>query len=179
MNTFFFTNLYEGGFATLRRWTRKIDIFSFNLILIPFNQSGVHWCLFMINTKKKIIELYDSLAYSEVDAGKKLLQYLADELWDKKHKIFDVNKWKISCMEVSFYCCLKTIFLNVTNRHISINSHLFQGIPHQLNGSDCGVFTCTIAEHLTRKASLTFTQEDMPYFRKKMCLEIIQGHLLL
>ncbi|XP_026469904.1 sentrin-specific protease 1-like [Ctenocephalides felis] len=151
MSTFFFTKLCRGEFESLRRWTRKVDLFSYDLIPIPFNQNDVHWCLFLINMKKKVIEFYDSLGHNDIDSSKKLLQYLSDELWDKKHQILDVNKWKLSCMK---------------------------GIPQQLNGTDCGVFTCTNAEYLTRNASLSFTQQDMPYFRKKMCFEIVQGSLL-
>lgn len=52
-------------------------------------------------------------------------------------------------------------------------------IPQQMNGSDCGMFACTFAEFLTRNAKITFSQEHMPYLRKKMVVEIIEGDLLI
>lgn len=52
-------------------------------------------------------------------------------------------------------------------------------IPQQMNGSDCGMFACTFAEFISRNAKITFSQEHMPYLRKKMVVEIIKGELLI
>ena len=48
--------------------------------------------------------------------------------------------------------------------------------PHQNNGHDCGVFTCQTARHRARELSRhpAFTNNDMPYFRRRMVEEIIQ-----
>lgn len=54
-----------------------------------------------------------------------------------------------------------------------------EDIPQQMNGSDCGMFSCTFAEFITRNAKITFKQEDMPYLRKKMVVEIMSGELLI
>ena len=51
-------------------------------------------------------------------------------------------------------------------------------IPQQMNGSDCGVFTCLFAEYLSRGAMLTFSQSDIPYFRKRMVYEICKNQIL-
>lgn len=34
----------------------------------------------------------------------------------------------------------------------------FQEIPQQMNGSDCGMFTCKYAEYITKDKPITFTQ---------------------
>merc|ERR1719318_297181 len=47
-----------------------------------------------------------------------------------------------------------------------------------MNGSDCGMFTCKFAEYLSRRAKFTFSQRDMPYFRKRMVYEIVKNKLL-
>ena len=47
-----------------------------------------------------------------------------------------------------------------------------------MNGSDCGMFACKFAEYLSRDARLTFTQEHMPYFRRRMVYEIVTKKLL-
>ena len=43
-NTFFYPKVMSGGQASVKRWTRKVDIFSYDYILIPVHL-GMHWCL--------------------------------------------------------------------------------------------------------------------------------------
>lgn len=43
-NTFFFTKLKTAGYQAVKRWTKKADIFSVDLLLVPIHL-GVHWCL--------------------------------------------------------------------------------------------------------------------------------------
>ena len=52
-----------------------------------------------------------------------------------------------------------------------------RGIPQQGNMSDCGVFACTFAERLARKAPFDFTQADMVPIRRRMILDIKQKQL--
>jgi len=45
--------------------------------------------------------------------------------------------------------------------------------PQQENGYDCGVFTCQFMESLSRgEETFNFTQENMPYLRRRMIWEI-------
>lgn len=82
-----------------------------------------------------------------------------------------------------------------------------QEIPQQMNGSDCGMFTCKYADYITKDKPITFTQviqttmiqiicleywrtswliqrlcsysqTHMPYFRKRMVWEILNHKLL-
>ena len=48
-------------------------------------------------------------------------------------------------------------------------------IPTQHNGVDCGVFLCTYAERISRKAGFNFYQSNMSLFRWKMTWEILNG----
>ena len=50
-------------------------------------------------------------------------------------------------------------------------------MPAQQNGSDCGVFMTRTADYLARDGRLDFTQADMPYFRRRMVLEILHTTL--
>lgn len=43
-NTFFYPKLRKSGYCAVRRWTKKTDIFSKDILLIPIHL-GVHWCL--------------------------------------------------------------------------------------------------------------------------------------
>lgn len=59
-NTFFCSTLREQGYDKVKRWTKKVDIFAKDLLLIPINQS-YHWTLGVIDLKKKQVFVYDSL----------------------------------------------------------------------------------------------------------------------
>lgn len=51
-------------------------------------------------------------------------------------------------------------------------------IPQQLNGTDCGVFMCMCARHLSERAPFLFSQSDIPVLRKLIVLEILNKQLL-
>jgi hypothetical protein len=59
-NTFFCTTLLESGYAKLRRWTKRVDIFAKDMVLIPVN-SSLHWTLAVFDFRKKQLAMYDSL----------------------------------------------------------------------------------------------------------------------
>ncbi|KAG1652694.1 Sentrin-specific protease 1 [Nymphon striatum] len=149
-NTFFYPKLMNGGHRALKRWTRKVDIFSYQFILIPVHL-GMHWCLAVIDFKQKEIRYYDSLGNKNNECLKALREYICDESFDKKKQEFDTSVWSLICPK---------------------------DIPQQMNGSDCGMFACIYAEYITREAEITFTQEDMPYFRRRMVYEILTKELL-
>ena len=150
MNTFFLPKLMKTGFDAIKRWTRKMDIFSFDIILVPVHLD-VHWCLALINLKKKCVNFYDSMGSDKNDILKALLNYLEKEHMHKKNSPFDTSDFTLE---------------NVKE------------IPKQMNGSDCGMFTLKYAEYLSRNASITFTQEDMPYFRRRMVYEIVNNRVI-
>lgn len=150
MNTFFYPKLVSGGHSSLKRWTRKIDIFSKDLIVVPIHL-GIHWCVSIIDFKNKTLKYYDSMGSPNYKCLQVLKQYLQDEYVDKKKKTFEFLGWNCECMK---------------------------NIPLQMNGSDCGVFSCMFAEYICSNKKLDFSQEDMPYFRKKMVYEILTVKLL-
>lgn len=151
-NTFFFTKVKSAGYQAVKRWTKKIDIFSVDLILVPIHL-GVHWCLAVVDFRKKTITYYDSMGGMNMEACRILMQYLKQESLDKKGKEFDANGWQL---------------LNKSSREI----------PQQMNGSDCGMFACKYADYVTKDKRITFTQQHMPYFRKRMVWEILHQTLL-
>ena len=150
MNTFFYPKLLSGGHASLKRWTRKIDVFAQDIVVVPIHL-GIHWCMSIIDFRDKTIKYFDSMGSANPQCLKALRQYLEDESLDKKKKPFDTSDWKLE----------------------SVND-----IPQQMNGSDCGVFSCMFAEFICANKRITFTQQNMPYFRNKMVYEILNGRLL-
>lgn len=151
-NTFFIPTLASRGHAGVKRWTRKVDIFTYDVLPVPVHVSGVHWCMAIIRMKDKIIRYYDSMGNSNPNVLDNLERYLMEESMDKRKVSLDTSDWKKECI---------------------------RDCPQQGNGSDCGVFSCMFAEHLTRNASLKFSQNEMPYFRQKMVLEIATGKLIM
>lgn len=151
-NTFFFPKLRSAGYSTVRRWTKKMDIFSVDILLVPVHL-GVHWCLSVVDIRKKSITYFDSMGGNNDEACGILLQYLQQESKDKKGKELDTSDW-------------------------TLKSKRRNEIPQQMNGSDCGMFTCKYAEYITKDKPITFTQKHMPYFRKRMVWEIIHQKLL-
>lgn len=146
-NTFFYSKLRDNGYSSIKRWTRRVDIFDYTYLLVPVHL-GNHWCLAFINFSNKTLSYYDSLGFSTNRCCDTLINYLKEESMDKRKTEFDTENWR------------------------SINAFTEDKIPTQHNSSDCGVFACTYAEYLTREAKLDFTQDQMDYFRRKMIYEI-------
>ncbi|XP_062871514.1 sentrin-specific protease 1 [Trichomycterus rosablanca] len=151
-NTFFFPKLRSSGYSAVRRWTKKVDIFSVQIILVPIHL-GVHWCLSVIDLRKKNITYFDSMGGENYAACRILLDYLKQESKDKKAEELDASYW--------------ILYSKKRNE-----------IPQQMNGSDCGMFTCKYAEYITKDKPITFTQRHMPYFRRRMVWEILNRKLL-
>ena len=43
-NTFFYPKIINGGHSSVRRWTKRVDVFAMDYILVPVHL-GMHWCL--------------------------------------------------------------------------------------------------------------------------------------
>ncbi|CAE6369147.1 unnamed protein product [Rhizoctonia solani] len=151
-NTFFFAKLEEMGYEKSRigKWTKKIDIFKKDVVLIPVNLGNAHWTCAAINFQKKRIEYHDSMGRKRGKIYKILRDYLSSEHKDKKKKDFDFTGWE---------------------------DHFDENAPQQENGYDCGVFSCQYMECLSRGAPFGFSQENMSYLRQRMILEITRGKL--
>ncbi|KZT74848.1 cysteine proteinase [Daedalea quercina L-15889] len=146
-NTFFWSKLGEGyKKSKLARWTKKIDIFAKDVILIPINHNNSHWTAAAINFHKRRIESYDSMGMQRRNVFKLLREYLNAEHMDKRGRPFDFTGWK---------------------------DYVLEDTPQQENGFDCGVFTCQFLETLARgEEKFLFKQANMPYLRRRMVLEI-------
>lgn len=150
-NTFFFQKLQNGGQAGVKRWTKKVDIFGQDLMVIPVHLR-FHWCMCLVDMRRKRVEYMDSMNGEEPGCLELVLTYLIDEHIDKKGRPLDVDEWETKYL---------------------------QNVPQQMNGSDCGMFAITFAEFASRGAPFNFSQKDMPYLRRKAIWEITQGRLLL
>ncbi|KAI9482911.1 MAG: hypothetical protein EXX96DRAFT_124425 [Benjaminiella poitrasii] len=148
-STFFFSTLQDQGYAKIRRWTKRVDIFAKDLLFIPINQS-YHWVLGVIDMKNKKVLVYDSLGGDHDRMLSVFLDYLKQEHLDKKKTPFDSTGWVMVAPK---------------------------DIPRQGNMSDCGAFTCTFAERLSRQQPFTFSQDDMVTIRRRIALNIYKKEL--
>jgi len=149
-NTFFWSKLQAEGYerARLAKWTKKFDIFSKDVVLIPINHHNSHWTGAAINFRRKRIESYDSMNLDRRSIFKGLRHYLELEHQNKKKKPFDFTGWE---------------------------DYDPEDTPQQENGYDCGVFTCQFLEALSRGEEVfNFSQRNMPYLRRRMIWEV--GH---
>lgn len=149
-NTFFYPRLLEKGHDGIKRWTKKVNIFGYDLVLIPVHL-GLHWCLAVIDFKQRKIMYYDSMGGQNNECLNSLKAYLKDESKDKRKTDYDTSNWKLEAVK---------------------------NIPQQMNGSDCGMFALKYGEYITRGAKITFTQAHMPYFRQRTVYEIIMNKIL-
>lgn len=95
---------------------------------------------------KKTVYVYDSLGGNHDATLSLFLSYLEEEHLDKKKTKLDTSDWK---------------------------KETPKDIPQQENMSDCGAFTCTFAERLSRYESFNFSQKDMVNIRRRMVLNIL------
>jgi sentrin-specific protease 1 len=149
-STFFWSKLQGEGYerARLAKWTKKIDIFAKDVVLIPINHNNSHWTGAAINFRMKRIESYDSMNLNRRQVFKGLRHYIDLEHQNKKKEPFDFTGWE---------------------------DHEPDDTPQQENGYDCGVFTCRFLEALSRgEEKFNFSQRDMAYLRRRMIWEI--GH---
>ncbi|KAI8055210.1 hypothetical protein BDF22DRAFT_373480 [Syncephalis plumigaleata] len=149
-NTFFYSTLNDTGYTRVRRWTKRVDIFTKDFLIIPVHL-GMHWCCAVVNFRKKRIEYYDSLFGSNRHCFTLLRDYLQKESLDKRKCEFNMDDWQ---------------------------DYEAKDIPGQANGYDCGVFACTFAEYASRAEPFDFTQKNMKHLRAVMVYEIVSGSLL-
>ncbi|XP_065863656.1 ubiquitin-like-specific protease ESD4 [Euphorbia lathyris] len=154
-NTFFYKKLTSGAakkydYKAVRRWTteRKLGYFLIECdkIFVPVHRD-IHWVLAIINRKEKKFQYLDSLKGRDFEALEFLAKYFVDEVKDKCKKDIDVSNWE---------------------REFLVD------LPTQQNGFDCGVFMIKYADFYSRDIGLCFSQEHMPYFRKRTAKEILR-----
>uniref|UniRef100_A0A915DX45 Ubiquitin-like protease family profile domain-containing protein n=1 Tax=Ditylenchus dipsaci TaxID=166011 RepID=A0A915DX45_9BILA len=148
-NTNFFNKLKRNA-ASAMRWTMKVDLQSFDIILVPIHLPG-HWALSIMDMRRKGMYYFDSMLGDGRDCLRELREFLVLESVAKRGKAFNTMDWT---------------FLSVKT------------IPTQMNGSDCGVFLCRCAECIARDADTDFKAADMNEFRKKIVQGIKSGKLI-
>lgn len=142
-NSFFYDKLRTKGYEGVKRWTKNVDIFNKELLLIPIHLE-VHWSLICVNVKQKKIVYLDSQRTLNRRCPKHICRYLEAEA-DKKNRPDFRDGWK-------------GVFR--------------MNIARQNNDSDCGAFVLQYSKFLALGLPFTFTQQDMPKLRRLMYKEL-------
>uniref|UniRef100_A0A8C3N6F5 SUMO specific peptidase 2 n=2 Tax=Thraupidae TaxID=400783 RepID=A0A8C3N6F5_GEOPR len=151
-NTFFYSKLSSTSHKGVKKWTKGVDIFEHDVILVPIHLR-IHWTLLVVDLREKTIKYFDSLGQKGDHICKTVLKYLEEESREKRNIELTASEWTLHSMGT-------------------------EEIPQQNNGNDCGVFVCKFADFISRDKPIIFTPEHMPYFRRKMVWEIIHQQLL-
>ncbi|KAJ8278317.1 hypothetical protein GJAV_G00086320 [Gymnothorax javanicus] len=142
-NSFFHRQLVAKGYEGVKRWTKKVDLFSKTLLLIPIHLE-IHWSLITVDVPHRTIHFYDSQGIMFKYAVENILKYILAEAKEKQRTVYQKG-WKMT-----------------------VN----KSIPQQKNDSDCGVFVLEYCKRLALKQPLHFTQEDMPKVRMRIYKEL-------
>ncbi|CAF0797541.1 unnamed protein product [Didymodactylos carnosus] len=148
-STFFYEKLSKEGAEKMTRWTRKVNIFAYDIILIPIHLTN-HWALATIDVNQTRIQYYDSLGGSNELCLALLYSFVTNEYKSKLQQQIP-STWRGQQMTT---------------------------IPAQRNRSDCGVFCCQFSKYIAREWPIDFTQDNMPQFRTQMIYEIASKKLL-
>lgn len=98
LNSFFHRQLITKGYEGVKRWTKRVDLFSKHLLLVPVHLE-VHWCLVTADFVEKKICLYDSQGLDLHEIARNILKYLLKEAKEKKQTAFKEG-WTVSLVEV-------------------------------------------------------------------------------
>lgn len=152
MKTFFLPRLERKGYNAVRRWTRnlKSDIFTYQKIIIPYNQES-HWCLIIINMDQKTIVHYDSPGHTSFKIIALVKAYLQAEHLEKRHLGGYLTDWTSKLLAP----------------------------PSALNDYVCGVFICTYADAAALGQTATFQHWDILHHQKQLLCEISAGEMYI
>jgi hypothetical protein len=108
-SSFFFGKLQSHGYRGVKRWTNRVDNFSYELVFVPVHL-GEHWCLVLIDFEQKKVCYYDSLGAANLDCLSRNCLYLEAEHVEKKRVRYDISTFsKVSLFIGIFFCCLLTV----------------------------------------------------------------------
>ncbi|KAL6235254.1 hypothetical protein BDW75DRAFT_144659 [Aspergillus navahoensis] len=147
-NTFFFSNLRDKGYDSVRRWAKRAkiggkDLLDVDTVFIPVHNKA-HWTLIVVKPSARTIEHFDSLGSLSRRHVETVKNWLRGELGD----YYDDSEWEVLPSES----------------------------PQQDNGSDCGVFLLTTAKAVALNIEpLAYGARDTPLLRQKIVAELMNG----
>lgn len=85
-------------YEKVKKWGKKCpggDIFNLKYLVIPINESNLHWCCAVVSMEGKKIQLFDSCGSQSMKWLKYIKEYLSQE-WSHMYKSeFDTSSWEL------------------------------------------------------------------------------------
>lgn len=152
MNSHFYTKLLREGCDKVHRWSKRVDLFSSDMIFIPVCKSH-HWTLAVVDFRAKRLEHYDSLGKGDCEIFGPIREWLNYEHCLRHDAPFDVGGlgWTLAHVE----CCAS-----------------------QTNGYDCGVYVCEFMNCISGGRPITCTQSQMTDIRRRIILELAASQVV-
>ncbi|KAM9424927.1 sentrin-specific protease 3b isoform 2-T3 [Pholidichthys leucotaenia] len=148
-NSFFYDKLRTKGYDGVKRWTKNVDIFQKDLLLIPIHLE-VHWSLVSVDIPHRAITYFDSQRTLNRRCPKHIFKYLQAEAIKKDQRDF-LTGWK---------------------------GFFKMNVGRQNNDSDCGAFVLQYCKCLALGHPFNFGQQDMPRLRRQMYKELCHCKLM-
>ncbi|RVE60234.1 hypothetical protein OJAV_G00178730 [Oryzias javanicus] len=149
-NSFFYDKLRTKGYEGVKRWTKNVDIFQKDLLLIPIHLE-VHWSLVSVDIQRRAITYFDSQRTLNRRCPKHIFKYLQAEAVKKNQQDF-LSGWK---------------------------GFFKMNVGRQNNDSDCGAFVLQYCKCLALGQPFSFGQQDMQRLRRQMYKELCHCKLIL
>lgn len=87
--------------------------------------------------------------------------------------------WETKLSEVKYFSTAAHFILFFIKCYVDLMPlFLFQDMPRQNNGNDCGVYVCMYANYASLRKKPEFTPEDIPCIRQRMAWELSHGKLI-
>ncbi|XP_061566673.1 sentrin-specific protease 3b [Cololabis saira] len=149
-NSFFYDKLRTKGYEGVKRWTKNVDIFQKDLLLIPIHLE-VHWSLISVDIPRRTITYFDSQRTLNRRCPKHIFKYLQAEAIKRDQRDF-MTSWK---------------------------GYFKMNVGRQNNDSDCGAFVLQYCKCLALGQPFSFGQQDMPRLRRHMYKELCHCKLTM
>ncbi|KAL3117751.1 hypothetical protein niasHT_004880 [Heterodera trifolii] len=122
-----------------------------DIIFAPAHLNNNHWAMAILDKRERTLRLMDSINHGYTDAEKiefmgTIMNILQGVAIKQKVDIGDRSAWDVQ-------------------EQLSV--------PQQTNGIDCGIFALLFAQYSLESRELKFQQRHIPYFRRRICHDII------
>ena len=134
-------------FASMRKLTKKIDMFAKKALLIPLHLNKNHWALCIVHfTRKKLIYI-DSLGLDGKKHLENVFHFMQDDYFAHTNKVWEASEWsKVS---------------------------LKKQVPQQKNLFDCGVYTILFGNMALFALNIDYNI-DLEYLFTKVITQVLK-----
>ena len=134
------------NFLKVAAQTANVDVFGQEMIFLPVNHE-VHWCLIVINFKEKKIEYFDPAGGQGQEELTAVRQWLR-HAWKQKQMQTQKDNEPLEAWDEQGW------------RYV-VWPNTLDGVPHQEDAWNCGVFLIMTADYYSQSAKLDYAEDDV------------------